>query len=256
MCLILIAYKVDPSYDLCVLANRDEFYKRPSETAHWWEGDSRVLAGKDLKAGGTWLGVTESGNFCALTNYRDPSKLKPEAQSRGDLVIDYLKSRQDILHYQKSHLKDVSQYNDFNILFYEENALYYFSSIENQLTELEPGVYGLSNHLLDTEWPKVENGKAELCEAVGIGNLTIETGFQILSDKSVAPDNELPETGVPQNIEKMLSAMHIESPEYGTRSSNVIFFGKDGKISFAEKDHLNRTEQRFEFEVVSVNRES
>jgi len=239
VCLILAAYKVHPDYPLILLANRDEFYARPTKNAHWWEDSKGILAGRDLKAGGTWLGINDQKQFCALTNYRDPSSFRQDARSRGDLVSNYLKNAHSVCHYGTKHLANVSEYNDFNLLFYEEETAYYFSSREQVINELDPGFHGLSNDSLNSPWPKVNKGKQRLKDFITSKDLNVEEAFKILSDRSAAADEKLPETGVGLETERLLSPMHIDFPGYGTRSSSVILFHKGGDIEFYEKDHLS-----------------
>ena len=249
MCLILTAYNKHPDYPLIILANRDEFYERPTQNAHWWENN--ILAGKDLKAGGTWLGVNRSKQFSALTNFRDPSTFRPNAVSRGSLVSNFLEDDLDIYHYGTNHLNDVSIYNDFNMLFLDQGVLYYFNSLDREVQELDNGYYGLSNHRLNTNWPKVTLGIEQLKKLIDQGSISADAGFDILGDRSVANDEELPETGVGIDKERLLSAMHIEYPGYGTRSSNVVLFRKDGQVDFYEKDHLSGKDIEFSFWGVS-----
>jgi uncharacterized protein with NRDE domain len=245
MCLILAAYKTHPEIDLAILANRDEFYARPTKGAHWW--DEGILAGKDLKAGGTWLGVNRAQQFSALTNYRDPKGFRPDARSRGSLVIDYLKERQPVCDYGSRRLQNVGEYNDFNLIFFEDEVLYYYNSLEKEIEELDPGIYGLSNHILNTPWPKVKRGREQLKELVLNGGFNTDEAFKILYNKSLAKDEELPDTGVGIDTERLLSAMHIDFTGYGTRSSNVVLFGKDGSVEFYERDHLTGDKKEFKF---------
>jgi len=247
VCLILTAYKVHPEYPLIILANRDEFYARPTQNAHWWKNEDNILAGKDLKAGGTWLGVNRQKNFCALTNYRDPSGFRPDARSRGDLVSNYLKEEHSVCHYGTKYLYNVEEYNDFNLMFYEQETAYYFSSLEQVITELDPGFHGLSNDSLNSPWPKVEKGIERIKEFVTNGAIDVEAAFHVLSDKNMALDDELPETGVGLDTERLLSPMHIDFPGYGTRSSTVVLFKKDGGVEFYETDHLTGEKLAFSF---------
>lgn len=243
MCLILAAYQAHTDYPLIILANRDEFHKRPSQAAHWWD-DPKILAGKDLKAGGTWLGVHTDKRFCALTNYREPEAFQPEARSRGSLVIDFLKAP-NLEHYKSNSLAERSQYNDFNLLLYERNQLYFYGSKTNDLKTVQPGISGLSNHLLDSPWPKVKRGKSAMGTLVASEEIDVERAFAILADDVVAPDGKLPETGVGIEMERLLSPLHIQAPGYGTVSSNVILFHRSGRVDFYERGHLDGGEVVF-----------
>lgn len=245
MCLILFAHKAHPVYDLVVLANRDEFYARPTRNAHWWEDDPDVLAGKDLKAGGTWLGITRGRQFAALTNYRDPENFRPQAASRGSLVASCLRDGGPVCRFGKDHLEDVSAYNDFNLLMYKDGDLYYFSSLKGEIEEVDAGVHGLSNHMLNTPWPKVLNGRKKLEELLRQETIGADEAFTVLNDRREADDADLPETGVGRELERHLSPMHIAIPGYGTRSSNLVLFRRDGVVEFYEKDHLNGDTRNF-----------
>lgn len=243
-----MAYKVHPKYPLVVLANRDEYYARPTQNAHWWDSEPNLLAGKDLKAGGTWLGVNELGKFCALTNYREPSTFNPTAASRGKIVSNYLQENNSIDTYYQEQLQDVNIYNDFNLVCFENESLYYYGSKSKEFKQLEAGVYGLSNALLDSEWPKVNRGKEDLKALMEKDTISSDDGFKILSNPTIASDSELPNTGISLEFERMLSAMHIKVEGYGTRSSNVILYQND-KISFYEKNHLNGSSNNFEVKI-------
>lgn len=248
MCLILTAYKAHPDFDLIVLANRDEFYTRPTEGVHWWDDDSGILAGRDLQAGGTWLGVNTEYRFSALTNYRDPSTFRSEARSRGKLVSNYLLPGQSIDNFRNSLLQHVDEFNDFNQIFFEDGRLYYFNSLDQDVVKVTPGVHGLSNHKLNTHWPKVDRGKRALEQLIDSGDLTATAAFDLLNDRSLAPDDRLPDTGIGLEKERFLSAMHIDAGGYGTRSSNVLFFSADGSIDFYEKDHLTGDSRNFKIQ--------
>jgi len=197
MCLILFAWNTNPKHHLVVAANRDEFFKRPSAPAGFWPEYPGLLAGKDLKAGGTWLGITAAGRFTAITNYRDLSNIKADAPSRGELTLDYLTSSSSPRQYLESIAKVADQYNGFNLLVGDLNELFYFSNIEGQIKKLEPGLYGLSNHLLDTDWPKVDRGKQLLNQVVKSDQVSPSDMLAILANDELSPDDMLPNTGIP-----------------------------------------------------------
>jgi len=235
MCLILVAWQVHPDYPLVVAANRDEFYARSTASADFWPESPQVLAGRDLEAGGTWLGITRQGRFAALTNYRDPASHKPQALSRGNLVADFLAGNTPIDAYLDT--LDAAAYNGFNLLLGDGKQLIAFSNVTMQRHALAPGVYGLSNALLDTPWPKVGAGKTALSGA--LATLPDETAlFHLLRDATHHPDATLPATGVSLEWERLLSAAFIRSPDYGTRCSTVIKVGADGTASFDEQTWL------------------
>lgn len=248
MCLILFAWKKHHSYDLIVTANRDEFYHRPTQTAGLWHEHPNLLAGKDLTAGGTWMGVTKAGKFAALTNYRDIANINDKAPSRGDLTKNYL--TQDIEpHAYLEKIKSVQiPYNGFNLLIGDNHSLWYYNNINHNIKSLEPGIYGLSNALLNDPWPKVENGKRKLGQIMQDNHLTSESLLSIVQDKTIAPDDQLPSTGVPLDWERALSAKYITMKNYGTRCSTTLL--KKGKhTTFTEKSyaHLGQKEDQVEF---------
>jgi uncharacterized protein with NRDE domain len=235
VCLILVAWQAHPDYPLVMAANRDEFYARRTASADFWPESPQVLAGRDLEAGGTWLGITRQGRFAALTNYRDPASHKPQAPSRGKLVADFLRGKDSIDAYLDT--LDAAGYNGFNLLLGDGNRLIAFSNISMQRHELAPGVYGLSNAMLDTPWPKVGAGKTALEAALTA--LPDETAlFCLLRDDTHHPDAALPATGVSLDWERLLSAAFIRSADYGTRCSSVIRFGAGGMVCFDEQTWL------------------
>ncbi|NLA40915.1 MAG: NRDE family protein [Smithella sp.] len=235
MCLILFAYNIHPSYRLILAANRDEFYDRPSAPADFWTSHPQVLAGKDLKEKGTWLGVTLEGKFAAITNYRDPASWKADAPSRGKLVSRYLTGSAGPEKYLRNVVKKAGVYNGFNLLAGDGEDLFVFSN-RGDLQKLSAGIYGLSNELLDTPWPKVQRGKKLLKKSLAQkGKELEETLFELLSDRLAPPDRNLPETGIGLEWERLLATMFIKSPVYGTRSSTLLLIGKNRRVTLIEK---------------------
>ncbi|MEH7494049.1 NRDE family protein, partial [Neobacillus niacini] len=227
MCLILFAYHVHPKYKLIVAANRDEFYQRPTAPAHFWEDDSGILAGRDLEKMGTWMGVTKAGRFAALTNYRNPNEVTEGKHSRGELVSDALKYNGDIREYMKSLTRNNDLYPGYNFLAGDGENLYYYSNIGQELKQVTPGIYGVSNHLLNTEWPKVKTGKAGLANILnGKQEDYVEPLLTLLLKADRAPDENLPKTGVSLEWERILSPMFIKGEGYGTRSSTVMLMSE------------------------------
>lgn len=239
MCLILFAYRVHPKYKLIVAANRDEFYQRPTAPAHYWDENPEILAGRDLEKMGTWMGITTEGRFSALTNYRDPKELTEGKRSRGELVADALKYKGDLKKYMETLVKQRDLFPGYNLLAGDINNLYYYSNRGNELQKLEPGVYGVSNHLLNTEWPKVQKGKAGLSKVINDNeeNL-VEKLLTLLQNADPASDHLLPNTGVSLEWERMLSPLFIKSKDYGTRSSTVLLMS-DKEIQYVERVFLN-----------------
>ncbi len=252
MCIIVLAYNHHQDYKLILAANRDEFYERPSLQAHYWK-DEPILAGKDLKEGGTWCGINKNGRIAAITNYRDLKSIKKDAVSRGKIVTDYLLGYSSPELYSKG-LKDSSkQFNGYSLIFGNREDLYFFSNRSKDAIKLEPGIHGLSNHLLNTPWFNVKRAKELLKNAVDKGNNLINDLLKLLSDKTLSPDDELPETGLKKEIEKSISSIFVETPEYGTRASTVILIDKNDKVIFAEKS-LNQNKEwvtnNFEFKIL------
>lgn len=240
MCILFIAIKQHPLYPLVIAANRDEFHQRPTQAAHFWESDNNILAGKDLSAGGTWMGINTTGNIAALTNIRAPGKERDNAVSRGELVANFLNQnidQNDYLHQLKdAHL----QYNGYNLLFGNLTQLQVYNSFEDTAYELEDGVYGLSNASLNSPWPKLDIGRSALanyCKNAGI--LSHEHLFELLGNNLPANDDELPDTGIPHELEKKLSSIFIISPEYGTRSSTVLLIDNNNKVYWEERSFSN-----------------
>jgi uncharacterized protein with NRDE domain len=237
MCLILFAYDVHPAYRMILAANRDEFYDRPSAPADFWPKHPQVLAGLDLKEKGTWLGVTREGKFAAITNYRDPATWEDGAPSRGKLVSNYLAGSSGAEKYLKKISLLAQQYNGFNLLLGDANDVFVYSN-RGEAQKLHPGVYGLSNRLLDTPWPKVRRGKKMLKTALAEkGDALEEALFRMLADRHVPPDSQLPQTGIHLEWERVLSPMFIESPVYGTRASTVLLIAKNNRVKLVEKSY-------------------
>lgn len=251
MCLIVFAYQVHPVYKLIVAANRDEFYGRPTAPAHYWEDRPDILAGRDLEKMGTWMGVTTSGRFAALTNYRDPKEETEGKHSRGELVADALKYKGNVKGYMQSLVGKKDLYPGYNLLAGDGTELYYYSNKGQELQKVEPGIYGVSNHLINTEWPKVQKGKEGMSKIInGDQDPFVERLFSILQNADQAPDELLPHTGVSLEWERMLSPLFIKSENYGTRSSTVMLMSNK-KIQYVErvfsKDGIS--EQQFKFEI-------
>lgn len=238
MCLIAFAYQQHPKYPLIVIANRDEFYERPTEQAHWWEEKPNILAGKDTRGGGTWMGVGRNGRFAALTNYREPQNIKKDAPTRGLLVTDYLEGEMPTEEYLAGIHEKGQAYNGFNLLTGGPEELWWYSNRGKEPKKLKPGIYGVSNALLDSPWPKLVSLKAKLAKLIEAEAFNHEIALGALVDKHIAPDQELPKTGVPIAWERKLSAMYIEMEKYGTRCSTVLTYDQKGLIRFTERSYV------------------
>jgi uncharacterized protein with NRDE domain len=236
MCLILLAHDAHPEYRLVVATNRDELYARPTAPAAFWGDAPELLAGRDLRSGGTWMGITRGGRFSALTNVRELPFPAPDAPSRGHLVSDFLRGRESPEAYLAALSSRAEAYPGFNLLVGEGAELWHLSNRAPGARALSPGVYGVSNALLDTPWPKVERGKAALREALaGGGEVDPEALFRVLSESEPFPDALLPDTGVGVERERVLSSLFIASPDYGTRASTVLLLRRDGRARFVER---------------------
>ena len=215
-----------------VAANRDEFYARPTAPTAFWPDHPQVFAGRDLEKGGTWLGVTPAGRFAALTNYRDPPARRAATPSRGLLVSGFLTGQASPREYLCEVARRAAEYEDFNLVVGEGESLWYCASRGGAPRELAPGVYALSNHLLDTPWPKVRRARA-LFEAA-LARPDADGLLALLADRAQPPDAQLPATGVSLEWERRLAPVFIASPEYGTRASTALLIGADGAIEFVE----------------------
>lgn len=246
MCLIAFNWLNHSEYRLLLVANRDEFFERPSSSLHLWE--EGFYAGKDLKGGGTWMGVHPKGRFAALTNYRDLSKLHENPVTRGNLVKRFLENDETPLEYLSRIHETKDRYDGFNLLVAEGTEMAYFSNYGNGIEKVLPGIHGVSNALLDTPWPKVENAKASLTELIDGANILPDTLIGLLQSSSYAPDHLLPKTGVPLEMERQLSAQLIKiGDEYGTVNTTAVLWKHDGDMVVKEKryDLPDVTEKNF-----------
>ena len=234
MCLIVLAWRVRPGLKLLVAANRDEWRERPAAPAHWWPDHPQVFAGRDLKARGTWMGITRGGRFAAITNFRDPSDKRSTARSRGELVTEFLLSKEAPQAFLSRLGPRAAEYNGFNLIAGDGHSLWYFGSRAGTAREIPPGIHGLSNHVLDEPWPKVMHARAAMQEAVAQPDPSADL-FTLLADRTVAPDEALPSTGVAIEWERRLSPPLITGEDYGTRCSTVIAIAAFGAINFEER---------------------
>lgn len=238
MCLIIFAYKVVPEVTLLVAANRDEWFNRPALPAGFWADHPHIVAGRDLQASGTWLGATRTGRFAALTNYRNPDEPRMDAPTRGGLVSGFLAGRQSAREYLEQLRDGADRYNGFSMLAADDSGMFWYSNRgDGQVQEIAPGVHGLSNHLLNTPWPKVIKG----CE--GMQRL-LERSFSCsdyldLMDDSV-PEGERGLIAQPDTwtLERSLSSMRIMKGGYGTRCSTALRLTRRESCVFAERTYL------------------
>ena len=245
MCLAVVALDAHPRYRLVIAANRDEFHARAASPANWWPDDGmRILAGRDLAAGGTWLGITPRGRWALVTNVRDPSRNDPSKPSRGALVGRLLRDARPARIALDDLLTDGARYNGFNLLGGDPGNAHWASNRADRAHSLAPGLHGLSNAGLDTPWPKVVRVKGALAAWTAEGTAAIEPLFDALADRTLADDDALPSTGVSRERERMLSAPFIVSDTYGTRCSTVVTVDRDGAARFFERTFDARGDAR------------
>lgn len=243
MCTTLFAQNAHPDYPLVFLSNRDEFHHRKTEPAHFWADAPGLLGGRDLEAGGTWLAVDQRGRIANLTNYRDFRETQiPDAPSRGHLVTEFLLNDHSPETYLQALSKKATEYNGFNLLTGHPGQLFHFSNRENKLNPVPDGVHGLSNHLLDSPWPKVETGKAGLSEILQNHRFLEPELFQLMHNMEEAPEDQLPDTGGGVEFEKRVSPRFILDEVYGTRCITVITVHKSGNLRFTERRYSNSGE--------------
>ncbi|MGH1463276.1 MAG: NRDE family protein [Neptuniibacter sp.] len=246
------AYKSHPVYSFILLANRDEFYNRPSKTMHYWDDHSDVLAGRDLEHGGTWLGINQQGKFSAVTNYRDGKKTQDNVRSRGGLTREFLCSTSDAITYLQTLQTRQHEYGDYNLLTGDTSGLYYQSNREGPIKKITPGVYGLSNALLDTPWPKLINARSSLQKMLHDNEPERDKLLDIMSDKLKAVPKELPDTGIPYDWELLLSSCFIQSADYGTRATTVLLQKPNGETTIIEKSFGPKgAEEEHEFSLIT-----
>lgn len=237
MCLILLAYRAHPAFPLVLAANRDEFFARPTLPAAIWSESPAIFGGRDLDKGGSWLAVSARGRLAAVTNVRDATRGKTGTRSRGLLVNDFVLSDLGPVPFlQRVHASRES-YDGFNLLVADASGLFHYANVSGNITTVEPGVHGLSNALLDTPWPKVERGRAELASLLGEPRDQLVDGlFRLLADTQAPPDHALPRTGVSPEWERLLGTAFISTSSYGTRASTVVLVQRSAKVTFIERN--------------------
>lgn len=262
MCLIILAHQYHDRLPLVVAANRDEFHGRPSRPAQFWSVPQHhpgLLAGQDLTQGGTWLGLTRSGRFAAVTNIRDPRAAKG-SRSRGFLTRDFLLGSMSPLDYLASLQGSLAEFGGFNLLVGDRHTLAYLNSASGQARVLSPGLYGLSNAVLDADWPKITRGKQALRHLLDHGGQVATDALNdFMLDAEQAPDDQLPDTGIPLDLERVLSSPFIRNPlrDYGTRCTTALAVSGEGRVRFSEQnygpDGRITTRQLFQFALQDVS---
>lgn len=241
MCLIVFAYKYHPVYPLILAGNRDEFHYRPTQKLHVWDGDPKILAGTDLVAGGSWLGINQGGKFAALTNYRNLNTIKENAPSRGSIVTEILKSDHQTAIQLSNMAPEFPKYNGFNLIAGTLDDLYYISNHGNSYHKIKPGLYGISNASLNTPWPKTNTALERFTAALNNDQPSDSSFFDLLCDTNRYPEQMLPKTGLSPEMEKAVSSIFILTEAYGTRSSALLKMDKRGEVRFIEKTYLPGT---------------
>lgn len=253
MCLIFLSLNAHPTYKLIVAANRDEFYNRKTQAAEFWKDHPEILGGRDLEASGTWMAMTKSGKISMLTNYRDPQNIDPNAPSRGKLVSDYLIENSSPDRYLHAIANNGKRYNGYNLIVGTSQELWYLSNYREGVSKISDGLHGLSNHLLDSPWPKVLRGNLKFKNTLTQSAITPEAFFEILYDEQLAPDEQLPQTGLPLDRERALSSMFIKTPNYGSRCSTVVLVDHNDHVIFSERIYdlttFAHNTQTFEFNI-------
>ncbi|HEY5717245.1 MAG TPA: NRDE family protein [Motiliproteus sp.] len=245
MCLIVVAYRCHPDYPLVVVANRDEFYRRPTAAAAFWADHPELLAGRDLEQGGTWLGVTRSGRFAAVTNVRNGRVPPVTARSRGHLPVEFLTSTRSAAEHAEQLEPQLQHYGSCNLLTFDGSNLNCLSNRSPSQLNLPPGIYGLSNAALNTPWPKTQRTMDTVQERVSRAQdtatpLVAAELLALLADPQIAADAQLPDTGVNLEWERRLSACFIRSPDYGTRATSVVLIQRSGEVEFVERSFDQR----------------
>lgn len=255
MCILFIAIEQHQEYPLIIAANRDEFFNRPTRTSAFWDDYPHVMGGRDLVAGGTWMGLHRNGRLSALTNVRDPQRIDPNAVSRGELVSHFLTAETSASAYLNVLRETANQYNGYNLLFGDWHDLWVYNNHTDAAEQLTPGFYGLSNASLNSPWPKLNTGVKKLqayCRQSG--PLDSEHLFTLLRDDTQADDALLPETGVPVALEKALSSIFIRTEGYGTRTSTLLKINRKNQVLWEERTFAESNEitdvKNFQFDLI------
>ncbi|HSD99168.1 MAG TPA: NRDE family protein [Burkholderiales bacterium] len=253
MCLILLAWRVHPEFPLVFAGNRDEAYERPSSAAGFWADDPGIFGGRDLEKGGTWLGMTRTGRLAAVTNYRDGRAARVAPRSRGELTEAFLRGTDEPRAYLEGVEARGSDYGGYTLVVSDLERMVCISNRGRGIEDIAPGIHGLSNHLLDTPWPKVARGKERLSALMKADEAGLMRGlFDVLEDRTVAPDAELPDTGVGLPRERELSCAFVAGERYGTRASTVLLLSRKDEVVCVERRFgaggapQGEAEQRFE----------
>lgn len=238
MCIFAISINKHSKYKIIIASNRDEFFSRETVFAHLW--DNNIIAGKDLKMGGTWLGLNvKNKKIAILTNYRNPKLINMNYKSRGMLVLDYLTQKIAIDKWRINIKKE--NYNPFNIILGNFNNLYYYTNINDELIKLKNGIHVLSNGFLNEPWPKVEKLRKLFTQTIK-SDFSHQNLIEIMKDEEKFPENQLPNTNISKDMEYFLSSIFINSKKYGTRATTIITIDYQNNINFTEISYNNKKE--------------
>ncbi|MDE0309974.1 MAG: NRDE family protein [Acidiferrobacterales bacterium] len=240
MCVIIVALGQSSRYPFIVAANRDEYYNRPAVAADYWPDLPQIIAGRDEQAGGTWLGLSRRGRFAAITNHHEPGRHNSRLQSRGKLVSGFLAADQSVVEYSQLLDDSGQDYNGYGLIFGDFSRLRYQTNRDRQIVDITEGVHGLSNHFLNTPWPRVEEGKRRLLKlSQSEDHIDAERIFDILLDSDTAgmgqrhPEQDA-STTIPA-VDPSRLPIFIRTKDYGTRSSSVILVSREGMVTFHER---------------------
>lgn len=254
MCLLIAGYRIHPHYPLIIAANREEAYGRPTRVAHWWEDIPGVLGGRDLEAGGSWMGVSASGRFAALTNYWESEPPHTDPPSRGTLVRDYLAGESSAEEYLQELRRSGGSYNGFNILFGEPERLFYYSNRAQWSGEVGPGVHVISNVLLNTPWPKSERARRFFSRTALRERPEPEELLEMLDDVTAPEEQRDPETPRERLQQLARSSIRIVFPRFGTRTSTALTISSGGEVHFSERSFDPAGQADFRFHIASEDR--
>jgi len=237
MCLLVVAWMSHPRYRLVVAGNRDEFHERPAAALGWWRDEPGILAGRDLRAGGTWLGLSRSGRFGLVTNFRDTDTTPAlDAPSRGQLVPGFLRDTARPAAFVEGLQRDAARFAGFNLLVGDSTGLHYYSNVGGAAPrELPPGIYGLSNHRLDEPWPKLVRTRERFAAVLSEEDPDPAALADLLADRTPAELDPPPDRGLPPDLERALSAPFVRHDRYGTRCSTVVLVGHHGPTVVHER---------------------
>ncbi len=261
MCILVTARDIHPQYPLIVAANRDEFYTRASAPAAFWTDHRDLLGGRDLEQGGTWLAVDRAGRFAALTNIPGAPAKTNNARSRGLLIVDYLSAPMNAAAYLDTLRGGAARYDGFNLVIGTPEALHWWSNVGGEPRHLAPGVHAVSNQLMDTPWPKVARLKNRFAEVSNLrGSALVEGLLDMLADRVPSPNNELPDIGGDVDMARRVSAIFVHTAHYGTRSSTIVLWHKNGMLEFIERRYAATGratgDDYFQFDAMTSNNDA